>query len=81
MAATPKREIGPDGIDHSYDLPIHEATEEEWWAIIDCLARQYFDMSGAEFAEAWAARKIEDPDRSDVLAIAMMLPNYERRPE
>jgi hypothetical protein len=78
MAATPQHDIGPDGIDHSYDVPIHEATEEEWWAIIDSLARQHFDMSGEEFAAAWAAHEIEDPDRSVVLEIAMMLPNFER---
>jgi hypothetical protein len=31
-------------------------------------------MSGAEFLRKWDAGEIEDPDRSDVLTVAFLIP-------
>ena len=65
--------------DPTYAVPQHVATDAEWLAMIDQLAHKYLGMSGDAFARAWEAGEIEDPDRSEVLAVAMMLPNFERR--
>jgi hypothetical protein len=42
--------------------------------ILDRQARKYHGMSGEEFVRKWRAGEIEDPDRSDVLRVAMLIP-------
>lgn len=42
--------------------------------LLDRQARKYLGMSGAEFAEKYRANEIPDPDRSDVIRVAMLLP-------
>lgn len=43
-------------------------------AILDREARRYLNMSGAQFRAAYRAGTIEDPDRSEVVRVAMLLP-------
>jgi hypothetical protein len=45
--------------------------------LFDAAARRHLGMSGDEFRAAWHAGKIEDPDRSVVLQVAMLLPFVE----
>ena len=62
------------------ELPsLHEATDEEWVAIVDRAARHYLHMSGAEFARQWEAGEFDDPDRHEVMSVALLLPDFERR--
>jgi hypothetical protein len=49
-------------------------TREEGIAILDRQARKYLGMSGEEFVRRYRAGEIEDPDRSDVVALSMLLP-------
>jgi hypothetical protein len=57
---------------------VEEASPEEWEAIIDRAARHYLGMSGAEFKAAWASGAFAGEDRNDILAVAMLLPDFER---
>jgi hypothetical protein len=49
-------------------------SRDEGVAILDRQARKYLHMSGDEFAQRYRAGTIEDPDRSEVLRVAMLLP-------
>ena len=40
----------------------------------DGRARAWLGMSGDEFIRAWETGEIEDPDRSDVMMLVLMLP-------
>jgi hypothetical protein len=42
--------------------------------ILDRQARKYLGMSGEEFVRRWRAGEIEEPDRSEVLRVAMLIP-------
>lgn len=42
--------------------------------LLDRQARRYLGMSGAQFKAAYRAGTIPDPDRSDVIRVAMLLP-------
>ncbi len=53
---------------------IEFATPEEGWALLEEHAQRYLKMSASEFIEAWDAGTIEDPDRPEVLRVAMLLP-------
>jgi hypothetical protein len=53
---------------------VEEATPEEWEAVIDRAARHHLGMSAEEFRRAYAAGELDD-DRSDVLAVALLLPD------
>ncbi|HEU0115516.1 MAG TPA: hypothetical protein VFQ80_12610 [Thermomicrobiales bacterium] len=46
--------------------------------ILDRQAQKYLGMSGAEFARRYRAGTIEEPDRSEVIRVAMLLPLAER---
>ena len=46
--------------------------------ILDRQARKYLGMSGEEFVRKYRAGEIEDPDRSDVIRVAMLIPLAER---
>lgn len=53
---------------------VDEASREEWCAIFNARAREWLNMSGEEFIRKWEAGEIEDPDRTNVLILAMMIP-------
>lgn len=42
--------------------------------LLDRQARRYLKMSGAEFRAKYRAGKIPDPDRSEVIRVAMLIP-------
>jgi hypothetical protein len=61
------------------DEPVDESritylTQEEGIALLDQQARKYLGMSGEEFMRKWEAGEIEDPDRTDVLRVAFLIP-------
>ena len=58
-----------------FDLPdIELLTRGEGRALFDARAREWLGMSGDEFIRAWEAGEIEDPDRSDVMVLVIMIP-------
>jgi hypothetical protein len=58
------------------DVDVHELSAEEAWEIIDGLAQHYLGMSGDEFQRAWEAGEFDDdPDRPEVMRVAMLLPS------
>ena len=60
---------------HPTNGNIRELTREEGLALLDREARQYLQMSGEEFIRAWEAGEFDtDPDRPDVMYLAMLLP-------
>lgn len=42
--------------------------------LLDRQARRYLKMSGAEFVAKYRAGEIPDPDRSEVVRVAMLIP-------
>lgn len=42
--------------------------------LLDRQARRYLQMSGADFRAKYRAGEIPDPDRSEVIRVAMLLP-------
>lgn len=42
--------------------------------LLDEQAQKYLKMSGTEFAQKYRAGEIPDPDRSEVIRVAMLLP-------
>jgi hypothetical protein len=54
---------------------VRELTPDEGRALLDQAARQYLAMSADEFIQAWEAGQFDDdPDRPDVMYVAMLLP-------
>jgi hypothetical protein len=54
---------------------IRELTREEGLALLDREARRRLCMSAEEFIRAWDAGQFDDdPDRPDVMYVAMLLP-------
>jgi hypothetical protein len=54
---------------------IRELTREEGLALLDREAQRYLHMSAEQFIKAWEAGEFdEDPDRPDVMYVAMLLP-------
>ena len=52
-----------------------DLTQEEAYALLDREARNSLNMSAKEFIDAWEAGKFDaDPDRSEVMYVAMLLP-------
>ena len=49
-------------------------SREEGQKLLDRQARRYLRMSGPEFARKWKAKKIENPDRPEVMRVAFLLP-------
>jgi hypothetical protein len=49
-------------------------TGEDAKLLFDQRARELLGMSGAEFKRKWEAGEIENPDRTDVLQVWMLLP-------
>jgi hypothetical protein len=61
--------------DSPEDLPpIHEVTAEEGWALLERQAQERLGMTAEEFIKRWEAGEIEDPDRTDVLMVAFLIP-------
>lgn len=46
--------------------------------ILDRQARKYLGMSGEEFVRKYRAGEIEDPDRTEVLRVSLLIPFAER---
>lgn len=42
--------------------------------LLDRQARRYLKMSGAEFRAKYRAGELPDPDRSEVIRVAMLIP-------
>jgi len=74
MASAPKSSI--NDIDSTDDLlpPYHEVTVEEGWEILEKRSRETLGMSAKEFVEKWESGEIEDPDRSEILSLAFLIP-------
>ena len=53
---------------------VDEIDETEGRALVDAHARKYLNMSGEEFMARYAAGDIEDPDRSEVARVAILIP-------
>jgi len=52
-----------------------DLTQAEAYALLDRAARRYLNMSAKEFIDAWEAGTFDaDPDRSEVMYVAMLLP-------
>lgn len=51
----------------------HEATEEEWQAMVEKNAQHYLGISAEEFTRKWRAGEFENPDRPEVLSVGMLL--------
>jgi hypothetical protein len=52
-----------------------DLTEEQAYALLDREAHRYLGMSAKEFIAAWEAGQFDDdPDRPDVMYVAMLLP-------
>lgn len=62
-------------LEQETDTQVQEVTPEEGRAIVDRAARRYLHMSGEQFLKAWDAGAFDDdPDRPDVMSVAMLLP-------
>lgn len=59
---------------HQTNGKARELTREEGRELFDRQAERYLGMSGDEFLRAWDAGAFEDPDSSEVMRIAMLLP-------
>ena len=54
---------------------VKELTQQEGKALLDQAARRYLKMSADEFIQAWESGEFDDdPDRPDVMYVAMLLP-------
>jgi hypothetical protein len=53
---------------------VDEIDEIEGKALVDKQARKYLGMSAEEFAIRYEAGDIPDPDRSQVIRVAILLP-------
>ena len=53
-------------------------SREEGAKILDRQARKYLGMSGHEFVRKYRMGQIEDPDRNDVIRVAMLIPLAEK---
>lgn len=58
---------------------IHQYTEEEAREYFDAMARFHLNISGDEFRKRWHRGDYDDdPDRPEVMTVAMCLPMVER---
>lgn len=60
--------------EQSTDAGVKYISREEGVRLFDERAREYLGMSGEEFMRRYRAGEIEDPDRSDVIMLAIMIP-------
>jgi hypothetical protein len=62
-------------VNQAVDVEVREVSAEDGPALLDRAARHYLGMSGDEFVAAWEAGSFDDdPDRPQVVAVAMLLP-------
>lgn len=52
---------------------VRYVSREEGVARLDRAARKYLNMSGEEFVRRYRAGEIPDPDRSEVIRLAMLM--------
>lgn len=64
-------ETHPDG---RGDVTINYISRQEGSRLLDRQARKYLGMSGDEFKRRYQAGTIEDPERSAVLRVSLLLP-------
>jgi hypothetical protein len=57
-----------------HGVTYEELSREEGRALFEQRAREWLGMSGEEFIRKLEAGEIEDPDRTDVIALAIMIP-------
>jgi len=55
--------------------PVEILTLEESRALFDQQAREWMGMSGEEFARRLRNGEIDDPDRTPVIVLSMMMPD------
>lgn len=75
MASLPQ--TTPDGEPDVYDdglPPVEWLSAEEARALFDERAREVVDMSGDEFVRRWEAGEFDADDRSDLMALVLMIP-------
>lgn len=56
------------------DADLKYVTPEEGAEILDRQARKYLGMSGEDFVRMYEAGEIDDPCRSDVMRVSMLIP-------
>lgn len=49
-------------------------TEAEGWELLEKHAQQYLGMSAQDFVDRWDRGDVLDPERPDVMRVAMLLP-------
>jgi len=49
-------------------------TREEGRKLLDRQARRYLGITGDEFVRRWKKQEFEDPDRPEVMRVALLLP-------
>ena len=65
---------------HVEHYKIEEYTEEEARDYFEAMAQYHLNISGDEFRERWHRGDYDDdPDRPEVMTVAMCLPLVERR--
>lgn len=75
MATTRPNEVTTeDELESWEDDGIRWISREEGLAILDRQARKCLGMSGEEFVRKYRAGEIEDPDRSEVMALSILIP-------
>lgn len=50
-----------------------ELNLDEGWALLEERAQRYLHMSAQDFIRKWDAHEFKDPDRPEVLRVAMLL--------
>jgi hypothetical protein len=53
---------------------VNYVTQKQGMEILDRQARKYLGMSGSEFLRQYRSGQIENPDRSEVARVAMLIP-------
>jgi hypothetical protein len=53
---------------------IHVSTDQERRTLVERAAGQYLDMSVDEYLDAWEHGRFENPDRPEVMRVALLLP-------
>jgi hypothetical protein len=74
MASVPKSHMSDVNSIDDLLPPYHEVTVEEGWEILEKRSRETLGISAREFIERWEAGDIEDPDRSEILSLAFLIP-------
>ena len=72
--ATTTRAVRPLVLDRRFK----HVTRRTGRKILDRQARKNLGMSGEEFIRKYRAGEIEDPDRTEVLSVAILIPMAER---